>query len=196
MISAAPLAKVGFMSADINLFLAGVLGFGFGFMLERSGFSSSKRMALQWFGKDWSVFRVMFTAIVTAMFGTVILDSLGIMPFGSYYINTTYLYPQIIGGLLMGVGFVIGGYCPGTSFVAMVSGKIDALFYILGMAVGVIVFAYGYPLFEGLYNSGKMGSYTLFEMFGINAWVMAFIVLILAVAGIFGANIIEKKLNQ
>ena len=179
----APLAKTGFLDPDLNLVFAAILGFGFGFFLERAGFGSAKKLTDQWSGRDWSVFRVMFVGIVVAMFGILILDQTGIMPFGDLYLNNTYLGPQIIGGLLMGSGFVVGGYCPGTSFVGLASGKLDALFYIFGLSLGVIVFAELYDLIEPLLEIGAMGRVTLFEFFGVSQWVIASVVVAILIGG-------------
>lgn len=192
----APLAKLAFISEDINLVLAGLIGFGFGFFLERAGFGSAIRLTNQWFGKDWSVFRVMFTAIVTAMLGLIALGDLNLMNMDALYLNATYLYPQMLGGLLMGVGFVIGGYCPGTSFVGAASGKLDALYYIAGMLIGSFVFAEMYPLVEGFANSGALGHLTIPEWLGVNPWMVAIMVVMIAVLGFWGANLLEKKFNQ
>lgn len=191
----APLAKTGFISLETNLMLAAIIGFGFGFFLERAGFGSAKKLTNQWYAKDWSVFRVMFTAIVVAMFGFIILDSLGIMPFEGYNALPTFVHSQILGGLIMGAGFAIGGYCPGTSFVALATGKLDSIFFILGMCVGVLFFAEAYPLQKGFLGLGYMGSIRLPEFFGVNAWVIGIIVLLIAVGGFIGANIVEKKMN-
>ena len=178
----APLASTGLISSDFNLILAVLIGLGFGFVLERAGFGSAKIMVDQWYGKNWSVGRVMFTAIVVAMLGMIILDQVGIMPFGSFHILNTYLYPQIIGGLILGVGFVIGGYCPGTSFVALASGNKDALFYILGLFVGVFVFYEGPAYFFELMNEGAMGRITLNQLFGWNLWTIGVVILLIALA--------------
>ena len=191
----APLAKMGLISADVNMILAGLLGFAFGLMLERAGFGSAHRLVMQWFGRDWSVFRVMFSAIVTAVFGLLILDEFELMSLDAVYINKTYWNSQIVGGLIMGAGFTIGGYCPGTSFVGLATGKLDALFYILGMSFGVLVFAEGWRLIEGFASMGASGRLTLPDLFGLNSWVVAFIVLLVAVVGFYGANTIEKKIN-
>lgn len=179
----APLAKSGFLDPDINLAFAAILGFGFGFFLERAGFGSAKKLTDQWSGRDWSVFRVMFVGIVVAMLGILALDQLGIMPFGDLYLNDTYLLPQMIGGLLMGGGFVVGGYCPGTSFVGLASGKLDAIFYIFGLSLGVVVFAELYDLIEPLLSIGSMGRVTLFEFFGVSQWVIAVVVIAILVGG-------------
>lgn len=192
----APLAKTGFLDPEINLALATLIGVGFGFFLERAGFGSAKKLTAQWFGKDWSVFRVMFTAIVVALFGMVFLDLAGIMPLGSLYLNSTYLVPQIIGGLLMGAGFVVGGYCPGTSFVGLASGRLDALVYIGGLFVGSIVFAELYGLIEPMMNAGAMGRITLYQFFGTSPLVVGVVVLVIAAAGFWGASKVESLVRS
>ncbi|MBF0240101.1 MAG: YeeE/YedE family protein [SAR324 cluster bacterium] len=191
----APLVKTGFISFEIDLIAAGVIGFGFGFMLERAGFGSAKKLTDQWYGRDWSVFRVMFTAIVTTMFGILILDALNIMPLGSFYLNETYLHSQLLGGILVGVGFAIGGYCPGTSVVAIASGKIDAIFYLSGMMLGMLIFAEGWDLVENFMQQGNMGDITIPQWLDLNPWLVATVVLLIAVGGFAGANYVEKKLN-
>jgi len=189
----APLAKTGFIDPEINLAFAALIGFGFGFFLERAGFGSAKKLTDQWFGSDWSVFRVMFTGIVVAMLGILTLDEMGIMPFENLYLNQTFLAPQALGGILMGVGFVIGGYCPGTSFVGLASGKLDAIFYIFGLSLGVIVFAEVWDFIAPFLQIGAMGRVTLFGFFGTSPWVIAGIVVMIAIGGTKFANWFEAK---
>ena len=93
----------------------GLIGFGFGFVLEISGFGNSKKLAAQFYFKDLTVLKVMFTAIVTAMVLLFLSVGLGILDFNLVWVNPTYLWPGIVGGLIMGVGFIVGGFCPGTS---------------------------------------------------------------------------------
>ena len=194
--NAAPLAKMGLITMEVNLILAGLIGFGFGFMLERAGFGSAHRLVGQWYMRDWSVFKVMFTGVVTALFGVLILNGLGLMSFEALYLNKTYWGAQIIGGLVMGAGFVIGGYCPGTSFVALASGKLDALFYILGMSFGVLVFSEGWDYFETLQNLGASGRLTLNEWLGLNPWLIAVVLLVVAIIGYRLTTALENKLKQ
>ena len=89
--NAAPLAKMDLITMEVNLILAGLIGFGFGFMLERAGFGSAHRLVGQWYMRDWSVFKVMFTGVVTALFGVLILNGLGLMSFEALYLNKTLL---------------------------------------------------------------------------------------------------------
>jgi uncharacterized membrane protein len=99
--------------------LFALIGFGFGFVLESSGFGNSKKLAAQFYFRDMTVLKVMFGAIVTAMVLIFTMVGLGVLDFNQLWVNPTYLWSGIVGGLIMGVGFIVGGFCPGTSLVAM-----------------------------------------------------------------------------
>ena len=129
----APFFKFGLFGDETSLIVACAIGIGFGFFLEQAGFGSAKKLTDQFYFKDMAVFRVMFTAIVTAMLGLFYLAAVGWVDLSLVYIQPTYLWPQIVGGLLLGVGFVVGGYCPGTSLVALATGKVDALVFVAGI---------------------------------------------------------------
>src|SRR5512139_828886 len=110
----------------------GLIGFAFGFTLEMSGFGDSRKLAAQFYFTEMTVLKVMFTAIVTAMvllFGAV---GLGLLNFNQVWVNPTYLSSGILGGLIMGVGFIVGGFCPTTSLAAASTGKVDGIFFVLG----------------------------------------------------------------
>ena len=87
-----------------------LLGFFFGFFLERAGFSSAKKLTAQFYFKDFSVLKVMFTAIVVTMLGVAYLAASGWLDMSQVYVPLTFLGPQITGGLLLGAGFILGGY--------------------------------------------------------------------------------------
>jgi rhodanese-related sulfurtransferase len=143
------------------------LGIGFGFMLERAGFGSSKKLTNQFYLNDMSVLKVMFTAIVTAMVLVLASTTLGLLDYDRLGINATYLGSGILGGLLFGVGFLVGGYCPGTALVAAATLKVDGLLFALGVAGGILVFGYTVPWIEPFWNtSGSYGRLTLFDWLG------------------------------
>jgi hypothetical protein len=106
----APLMTSGALSPAYSLLVALLIGIGFGFFLERAGFGSARKLVAQFYLTDLSVFKVMFTAIVTAMVGVFVLSRVGFLDIGEMPIIGTYLVPEIIGGLILGVGFVMGGY--------------------------------------------------------------------------------------
>jgi len=138
-----------------------VIGFAFGYVLEIAGFGNSKKLAAQFYFTELTVLKVMFGAIVTAMVLIFIMVGLGVLDYGQVYVNTTYFGPMVLGGLIMGVGFIIGGFCPGTSLVGLVTGKLDALFFVLGVMVGIFAFGETEWLFDIWWQtSGYMGRFT------------------------------------
>ena len=106
----APLYKFDFFGFGTGLVIAFIIGILFGFTLERAGFGSSRKLALQFYFRDMTVLKVMFTAIVVAMVGILFLNLADILDISRIYLNPTYLIPQVLGGVIMGAGFVIGGY--------------------------------------------------------------------------------------
>ncbi len=189
----APLYKYGLFGAEVSLVVAFVLGILFGFTLERAGFSSSRKLAMQFYFRDMTVLKVMFTAIVTAMVGILYLNLTDILDISLIYLNPTYLAPQVAGGVVMGIGFVIGGYCPGTSLVASAIGKIDGFVYIFGALFGMLVFGELFPLFQDFSTSGFIGDATLMQWLGFSPGTVAFLVILMALGMFWGAEIIEKK---
>lgn len=167
---------------DANLLISLVIGIGFGFMLEKGGFGSSKILAGIFYGKDWRVLKVMFTAIVTAMLGLYAAQGLGLVHMDLVDFRPTYLGGQVVGGLLLGIGFVTAGYCPGTSMVGLVSGKIDAAFVMLGILLGIGVFEEGFAYFADLRDWGEMGRVSLADWMGISAGWVVLMVVAMAVA--------------
>ena len=138
------------------------------------------------------VFKVMFSAIVTAMLGVFYLSVIGYVDLSLVYISDTYLLPQIVGGLLLGFGFVIGGYCPGTSVVASSTGRYDGMVYVAGVFFGVFIFGEMFPFFEEFFYSTNMGKVTLPGLLNLPYGVVVFAVVIMALAGFVGAEKVEK----
>jgi len=188
----APFYKYGLFGDNISLVIAFVLGIGFGFALERAGFGSARKLAAQFYFTDMTVFKVMFTAIVTAMVGLFFLAALGIVDLSLVYLTPTYLVPQVVGGLILGIGFVIGGYCPGTSCVAAATGKYDGMAYLGGVLAGSFLFAEAYPLVGDFYYATAMGSVTLPQQFHMSYGLLVFAVILMAVGGFAGATRVEK----
>ena len=170
------------MGIDATLLVSLFIGIGFGFMLEKGGFGSSKVLAGIFYGKDWRVLKVMFTAIVTAMLGLYASQGLGLVNMDLINFRPTFLGGQIVGGLLLGAGFVTAGYCPGTSMVGLVSGKLDAAFVMLGILLGIGVFEEGYSYFVGLQDWGEMGRVSLSDWMGISTGWVVLMVVAMAVA--------------
>ena len=113
-----------------------IIGMGFGAVLEMAGFGDSRKLAAQFYFKDMTVLKVMFTGIVVACVLVFLSSSLGWLNYDKIWVNPTYLWPEIVGGLIMGVGFIIGGFCPGTSLVAASTLKLDGIVFVLGGLFG------------------------------------------------------------
>ena len=137
-----------FISEEFNLVIALLVGIGFGFVLEQAGFSSTKKLVGLFYGYDFTVLRVFFTAGVTAMAGVLLLGHYGLLDLSLIYVNPTFLRSAIAGGAIMGAGFIIGGFCPGTSVCAAAVGKLDAMAFIGGSFLGVFAFAESYPFIK------------------------------------------------
>ncbi len=191
-----PLITYNHISQDTNFLLAFIIGIGFGFVLESSGFSSSRKLAGVFYGYDTVVLKVFFTAAITAMLGLLFFSLFGWIDLNLIYINPTYLYSAIGGGVIMGAGFIMGGFCPGTSFCAASIGKIDAIVFIGGLFIGVLLFAEGYPLWEKFYNAKFLGIPKLSETFGLSDGVLALGIIIVALGMFWVGEWAEKKFPQ
>lgn len=192
----APFYKYGFFGDEMSLVLAFVLGTGFGFFLERAGFGSARKLAAQFYLYDMSVFKVMFTAIVTALLGVTYLGWLGWLDLNLVYLVPTHLVPQIVGGLVLGVGFVVGGYCPGTSVASLATGRIDGFVYAFGIGAGTLVYAEVFPWIKDFVNSNDMGQVTLPEVFNLPWGLLVFAVVMVAVAGFSAATYVERRIGD
>ncbi len=168
-----------------------LVGFAFGYVLEIAGFGNSKKLAAQFYFKDMTVLKVMFTAIIVAMvfiFGTA---AVGLLDYNLIWVNPTYLWPGIIGGLIMGVGFIVGGFCPGTSLVAAASGKIDGIFFVLGVFFGIFLFGETVDNFSVFWSSSYMGRFTLQDWLGLPTGVVVLLVVLMALFMFWGAEKLE-----
>jgi rhodanese-related sulfurtransferase len=189
----APFYKFGLFGDEASFILAFLIGIGFGFFLERAGFGSSRKLAAQFYFRDLSVLKVMFTAIITAMTGLYVFSRLGFVDLSLVYLVPTFLVPQIVGGLLLGVGFVIGGYCPGTSCVSAATGRIDGIVYLAGMIAGLLGFAEIYPHVATLAQITSMGQITLPKLFNLPYGLLVFAVVLMAIGAFAAGEWAEKK---
>ena len=189
----APFFKFGLFNFDVSLIIAFIIGIAFGFALERGGFGNARILAAQFYFSNMRVLKVMFTAIVTAMLGIYYLSVIGFMDLSLVYVSNTYIVPQVVGGLILGVGFVIGGYCPGTSVVSFSTGRLDGLVYILGVMAGIFVFGEIYPLIENFYYSTNLGSLTIPQYFDMSYGMVVFFVVLMALGAFAAAEWAEKK---
>jgi rhodanese-related sulfurtransferase/uncharacterized membrane protein YedE/YeeE len=183
-----------FATDDFRLLTGIIIGFGFGFVLERAGFGNARKLAGQFYLEDMTVFKVMFTAILVAMVGLYGLASLGLVDMAMVWINPTFIPAQAVGGFLLGIGFIMSGLCPGTSVVSMVSGRIDGWVTFIGIFGGIALFTLTvdwFPGLQALYMAGSGEVSLLHEVFGIPALVLALIMVAGAVLAFIGAEKVE-----
>ena len=174
----------------------GIIGFAFGYVLEISGFGNSKKLAAQFYFSDMTVLKVMFTAIVVAMVLLAITAGLGILDMNQVWVNPTFLWPGIVGGLIMGVGFIVGGFCPGTSLVSMATLKIDGLFFVLGGLFGIFLFGETVQYFEGFWESSNYGRLTLMDWLGLTTGQVVLIIVLMALLMFVFAELMEAYIGK
>ena len=147
-----------------------LIGIAFGFVLERAGLGNARKLAGQFYFTDLTVFKVMFSAIVTAMLGVFWLGLTDVS------VPPTYLLPHLAGGLIFGIGFVCAGLCPGTSCVSAASGRADGLMVVGGLFAGVLLCgALGLPN-SSLYNATPRGALTFPQLIAMPAGVIVFVI--------------------
>jgi len=188
-----PLVPQEIIGADWNLLIAFVVGIGFGFALEQAGFSSSRKLAGMFYGYDTVVLKVFFTAAITAMLGLLFFSLFGWIDLSLVYVNPTFIWSAITGGVIMGLGFIMGGFCPGTSVCAAAIGKIDAMVFIGGIVLGIFVFAEAFPLIKGFYMAGALGPLKLPEVLGFSSGVFTLLVIVAALIMFKLGEWAEKK---
>jgi len=180
----------------INLLTAFLIGIGFGFALEQAGFSSSRKLAGMFYGYDATVLKVFFTAAIVAMVGARILNALDLLDMNLVFHNHYYIHASLIGGTIMGAGFIMGGFCPGTGISALAIGKIDALFFLSGGAVGAFIFAETYGLLEKIHLAGYRGPVKLSSIMGMSDGLFILIVVVVAAGMFWIAEKAEKKFER
>jgi uncharacterized protein len=188
-----PLAPNGIISENTNMFLAFFIGIAFGWVLESSGFSSSRKLAGVFYGYDTVVLKVFFTGAITAMLGLLFMGLFGWIDLEVIYVNPTFLTSAIIGGVVMGAGFIMGGFCPGTSFCGAAIGKIDAMVFIGGLFLGVYGFAFTYKWWEKLYMANYLGEPKVSKSLGLSDGLFGFLLIVVALGMFWAAEWAEKR---
>ena len=171
--------------------ISGVL---FGYILESAGFASPRKLTAQFRFTDWSVFKVMFTAIVVAGIGLYAASATGNMLANAIYIPTNYFWAMLAGGALVGAGMAIGGYCPGTSAVGLASGRLDSVFFMIGMVLGTGLFASVFDWIKGFYFAAKgPDAQTLNDLFGVPTWAVLIVLILMAITGFALGTWFERR---
>lgn len=186
-------------SRELGLVASVLIGVAFGFVLERAGFGRSTKLAAQFYLRDMTVFKVMFTAIVTAMTGLVITSAIGLTSLreiSESIASWTYLWPQLAGGFLLGIGFIVSGYCPGTSVVAAASGNIDGAVTVAGVVSGTFIYSelMQIPAFHHFHSSGDKGAWFLYDLIKVPPQLLAAAIAAMALLAFIGAEKVEKMI--
>lgn len=190
----APLIPEG-GSLGASLLAAVALGIGFGFALERAGLGSARKLVGQFYGRDLSVLKVMFSALGVAMLGVFWLGRFGLLDLRELYVPPTFVWPQLVGGLLFGAGLIIAGLCPGTACVAAATGRVDGLFVLLGIFGGMVGMGLLMHRIVTFYESSAHGAWTLPELLGLPYGVVVCGVVGLALMAFVAAEWIERRVR-
>ncbi len=190
-----PLVSFGIIGQEFNYIIALLIGLAFGYVLEQAGFSTSRKLVGVFYGYDFVVLRVFFTAAATALIGLIVFEYLGLIDISYLFVNPTFLQPAIVGGIIMGLGFILGGFCPGTSLVAAATGKIDAMLFIAGSVIGIFFFGEIYPSISDFYYSGDLGAIFVYDSIGVSRGVFASGLAIIAIVAFIATTKIEEKVK-
>ncbi len=192
-----PLPLETLLGKPLMYVLFALIGFGFGYTLEISGFGDSTKLAAQFYFKEMTVLKVMFTSIVVAMVLIFAMVGLGLLDYNQIWVNPTYLWSGILGGLIMGVGFIVGGFCPGTSLVSAATFKIDGIFFVLGGLFGIFLFGETEWLYDYWWNTaGYLGRFTVMDWLNLPTGVVVTLIVLMAVFMFWGSEQLERMVGK
>lgn len=184
------------LSETLLLLFALLTGIAFGMFLEKAGFGNARKLVQQFYFTDMAMFKVLFSAIVTAMLGIYWLSYFGVLDITQIYINATFIWPQVLGGVVFGFGFVLAGLCPGTSCVAVFTGKLDGLAVFAGMFTGLFLFAGTEAKLSGFLYATSMGDKTLYELFHMEYGILSFLIAAFAILMFWLAAQVEQRFSK
>jgi hypothetical protein len=159
------------LQKSIQLIIGFFIGISFGFLLHKGGVTHYDVIVGQLLLTDFTVVKIMLSAVVSGMIGIYFLKSIGAV---ALHPKPGAFGSTVIGGLIFGVGFGILGYCPGTLAGAIGQGSLDALFGgLIGVLIGAGLFATFYPnLDKYILNKGDFGEITWPQLLKVNPWVL------------------------
>ena len=192
----APLYEFGRFGDGTSLVVAVLLGIAFGWFLERGGMGNARKLAGQFYFTDLAVLKLMFSAILTAMLGLFWLSWAGLLDLSRVYVPETFIVPQLVGGVVFGIGFAVGGLCPGTSCVAAVTGRQDGLALVGGMLTGVFVFGEAFPVVQRFADSTARGAWTLPDALGLSHGTVVGMIVAAALGAFAGAEWLERRAER
>jgi uncharacterized protein len=156
------------VSAETARWLALPMGIIFGVLLHRGGVANYNVIVNQFRLRDFTVLKIMFTAIIVGGIGVLLLKEAG---HAQYHIKPANLLGVTLGAILFGAGMVLYGYCPGTGVAAMATGSLHALAGFVGMLVGGVLYALSFTWIEAnIQKVGALGAVRLPEITGVPDW--------------------------
>ena len=176
-----PLQTTGMLTSSENLLYGLLIGIMFGFILERGGFGRSDHIAPIFYFRNLRVSQTMVSAILTASTWMIIAIYNGWIDFNAVFIPNTYVWPYVVGGALFGLGMVMSGWCPGTAAVGMVTGKIDAFVFILGIMAGMWFYFDIFDKIASFANSSFVGRLTFDKLVGSDLYMAYFITVVICI---------------
>lgn len=191
-----PLIPLDIIPDQWNNVIAILIGMAFGIVMEGSGFSSTRKIVGLFYGYDFTVIRVFLTATITAAIGILYFDYFGWIDMSLVYIHPTYITAAIVGGLFMGLGFITGGYCPGTSLCGVAIGKIDGIVYTIGLFLGIFLFSEAYSMIEGIYGMGALGNVKINDILGMTSGLFVLLFTIIAVVTFYVTTLIRRRIKE
>jgi len=191
-----PLIPNGLIPIEWNFIIAILIGIAFGYIMEATGFSSSRKLAGVFYGYDFAVLKVFFTSAVVAVIGLYYMDYLNFVDISQLYVQPTYLWAAVIGGMIMGVGFLAGGFCPGTSLCAVAIGKIDGMVFTVGLMIGILIFSESFSTLEPFFESSNLGHITLVDTFSMSPYWIILIITIIAVVAFAFSDWVRSKIKK
>ena len=191
-----PLIPNGLIPIEWNFVIAILIGIAFGYIMEASGFSSSRKLAGVFYGYDFAVLKVFFTSAVVSVIGLYYMDYLSFVDISQLYVQPTYLWAAIIGGMIMGVGFLSGGFCPGTSLCAVAIGKIDGMVFTVGLMIGILIFSESFSVLEPFFETSNLGHIRLVESLGLSPYWIILAITVIALLAFAFSDWVRSKVKK
>lgn len=176
------------ISGTAALVLAVVFGFAFGWLLHRGKVTDYNVIVNQFRLRDFTVLKVMMTAIIVGGIGVLWLVDMGA---AKYHLRDANMLAVLLGAGMFGVGMVLYGYCPGTGAAAIATGSLHALVGAFGMMLGAMIYAYTFAwVSSAILPVWSLGKLTLSSVSGIpTGWI--FVILIVAATALFA--VVERR---
>ncbi len=172
----------------LKIIIGLIVGFVFGYTLQRTGITKYPRVMGMLLLKDFKILKFMLTAVTFSMIGFYTLDSLGVISLNPKSLD----WGKLVGGLIFGLGMGLLGYCPGTMLSRIGEGKKDAWVGLVGTVLGILFFAINVKFFKTQFKPGSMSG-DISEALGINQWIIVPIAAVIFIAIIY---LVNKKVDD